>query len=151
MKRAPLRGMTCSSDVLGTLRLGQVCNPTISQGALQSSTAPAQGGGRSWRTRQPALSRNTERHADAQQPDFLKALLGHKLGSMVAACKLQISMHLSELGLPARQITTWVGLSLKPGLQPKLLISKFHGCLKTFILSLTFLRTQRCFEEARPV
>ena len=48
-------------------------------------------------------------------PIFLKALSGHKLGSMVAGCKLQISIHLSELGLPARQVTTWVGLSMKPG------------------------------------
>lgn len=76
VKRAPFSGMTCSSDVLGSLRLGQVCNPTVFQGTSQSSMAPAQGGGHGWRTRQPALSRNMERHADTQQPDFPQGSFG---------------------------------------------------------------------------
>lgn len=65
-------------------------------------------------------------------PIFLKALSGHKPGSIVAACKLQISTHLSELSLPARQVTTWVGLSMKPGLQPKLLISNYPQVFEDF-------------------
>ena len=76
VKRAPFRGMTYSSDVLGSLRLGQVCNPTVFQGTPQSSTAPAQGGGHGWRTTQPASSRNMERHADTQQPNFPQGSFG---------------------------------------------------------------------------
>lgn len=76
VKRAPFSGMTCSSDVLGTLRLGQVCNPTVFQGTSQSSMAPVQGGGHGWQTRQYALSRNMKRHADPQQPDFPQGSFG---------------------------------------------------------------------------
>ena len=132
MKRAPFRGMTYSSDVLGSLRLGQVCNPTVFQGTSQSSTAPAQGGGHGWRTRQPALSRNMERHADTQQPNFPQGSFGPQArlhgGSLQA-----LDFHtLIRTGSPVRQVTTWVGLSMKPGLQPKLLISNYPRVFEDF-------------------
>ena len=139
--------MTYSSDVLGSLRLGQVCNPTVFQGTSQSSTAPAQGGGHSWRTRQPALSRNMERHADTQQPNFPQGSFGPQArlhGGSLQASHFHTLIRTGSACQTGHNLGGAVLWNQASNLSFSFLI--IHGCLKTSILSWTFLRTQRCFD-----